>query len=138
MASVSRCMWLQDRMSWTHRWAVMMPWINTRGDRVFLVFSCVALLQTEVSMGGRRDPKCPSARYLRIVREDIGACSEGATCAWMVADEAGGCTRAFLTMWWSSRRLVCRGRLEPGLRVNDIYRIHWSQHLLTTQSERPN
>ncbi|GFX44167.1 hypothetical protein TNCV_4119631 [Trichonephila clavipes] len=34
-----------------------------------------------------------------------------------------------------SRRLVCRGRREPGLRVNDISRIHWSQHLLTTQSE---
>ncbi|GFV21075.1 e3 ubiquitin-protein ligase RNF13 [Trichonephila clavipes] len=25
------------------------------------------------------------------------------------ADEAVGCTRAFLTMWWSSQRLVCRG-----------------------------
>ncbi|GFU75634.1 uncharacterized protein TNCV_2863481 [Trichonephila clavipes] len=25
-----------------------------------------------------------------------------------------------------------------GLRVNDISRIHWSQHLLTTQSELPN
>ncbi|GFU59669.1 uncharacterized protein TNCV_3186371 [Trichonephila clavipes] len=46
--------------------------------------------------------------------------------------------RAFLTMWQSSRRLVCRGRPEPGLRVNDISRIRWSQHLLTTQSERPN
>ncbi|GFX62939.1 hypothetical protein TNCV_1100321 [Trichonephila clavipes] len=27
---------------------------------------------------------------------------------------------------------------EPGLRVNDISRIHWSEPLLTTQSERPN
>ncbi|GFX18591.1 hypothetical protein TNCV_3310521 [Trichonephila clavipes] len=36
------------------------------------------------------------------------------------------------------RRLVCRGHPEPGLRVNVISRIHWSQHLLTTQSERPN
>ncbi|PRD24341.1 UNVERIFIED_CONTAM: hypothetical protein NCL1_44075 [Trichonephila clavipes] len=35
-------------------------------------------------------------------------------------------------------RLVCRGRPEPVLRVSDIFRIHWSQHLLTTQSERPN
>ncbi|GFS97359.1 hypothetical protein TNCV_1825061 [Trichonephila clavipes] len=37
-----------------------------------------------------------------------------------------------------SRRLVCRRRLQPGLRVNDISRIHRSQHLLTTQSELPN
>ncbi|GFT46369.1 uncharacterized protein TNCV_3127161 [Trichonephila clavipes] len=64
--------------------------------------------------------------------------SEGATCVWMAAFEAAGCTHAFLTMWWSSRRLDCRGRLEPGLRVNDMSQIHWSQHLLTTQSEQPN
>ncbi|GFU18927.1 uncharacterized protein TNCV_1700381 [Trichonephila clavipes] len=64
--------------------------------------------------------------------------NEDATCAWMVADEAIGCTRAFLTMWRSSQRLVCQGRPEPGLRVNDISRNHWSQHLLTTQSEWPN
>ncbi|GFW89141.1 hypothetical protein TNCV_2685751 [Trichonephila clavipes] len=36
------------------------------------------------------DPKCPSARCLRIVREDTGAPSEGATCARMVAGEAVG------------------------------------------------
>ncbi|GFX70203.1 uncharacterized protein TNCV_4616411 [Trichonephila clavipes] len=41
-------------------------------------------------------------------------------------------------MWRSSQRLVCRGRPEPGLRVNDISRIHWSQHLLTTLSEWHN
>ncbi|GFW74914.1 uncharacterized protein TNCV_2677821 [Trichonephila clavipes] len=64
--------------------------------------------------------------------------SEGATCAWMANDEAVGCTCEFLIMWLSSRRRVCRGRPETGLRVNDISRIHWSQHLLTTQSERPN
>ncbi|GFY07337.1 hypothetical protein TNCV_5085231 [Trichonephila clavipes] len=34
-----------------------------------------------------------------MVRENTGAPSEGATCAWMAADEAVGCTRAFLTMW---------------------------------------
>ncbi|GFS94624.1 uncharacterized protein TNCV_3649711 [Trichonephila clavipes] len=67
-----------------------------------------------------------------------GAPNEGATCAWMAADEAVGCTHTFLTMWWSSRRLVCRGRPEPGLHVNDISRIHWSQRLLTTQPEWPN
>ncbi|GFU18880.1 uncharacterized protein TNCV_1086091 [Trichonephila clavipes] len=73
-----------------------------------------------------------------MVREDTGVPSEGATCAWMAANEAVGCARTFLTMWRSSLRLVCQGRSDPGLRVNDISRIHWSQHLLTTQSERPN
>ncbi|GFW09928.1 uncharacterized protein TNCV_4252571 [Trichonephila clavipes] len=36
---------------------------------------------------GSRDPKCPSARRLRMVREDTGAPNEGATCAWMADDE---------------------------------------------------
>ncbi|GFX47734.1 uncharacterized protein TNCV_699881 [Trichonephila clavipes] len=55
---------------------------------------------------GHRYPKCPSARRLRVVREDTNAPSEGSTCASMVADEVVGCTCAFLTVWWSSRRLV--------------------------------
>ncbi|GFU33439.1 uncharacterized protein TNCV_4362501 [Trichonephila clavipes] len=75
---------------------------------------------------------------LRMVREDTGVPNEGSTCAWMVAEEAVGCTRAFLTMWRSSRRPVCGRRPEPGIHVNDISRIHWSQHLLTTQPEQPN
>ncbi|GFX30395.1 uncharacterized protein TNCV_3460461 [Trichonephila clavipes] len=58
-----------------------------------------------------RYPKCPSARPLRMVREDTRAPSEGAIYAWMAADEAVGSTRAFLTMWRSSRRLVCRRHL---------------------------
>ncbi|GFU05268.1 uncharacterized protein TNCV_575641 [Trichonephila clavipes] len=87
---------------------------------------------------GRHDPRCPSARRLRMVREDTGAPNEGANCAWMVTDGAVGCTRVFLTLWWSSQRLVCRRCPDPGLRVNDISQIHWSQHLLTSQSERPN
>ncbi|GFT75545.1 transposable element Tcb1 transposase [Trichonephila clavipes] len=41
-------------------------------------------------------------------------------------------------MWWFSPRMVCHRRPEPGLNVNDISRIHWSQHCVTTQSERPN
>ncbi|GFX72412.1 uncharacterized protein TNCV_1253661 [Trichonephila clavipes] len=80
----------------------------------------------------RRDPKFPSARRLRRVREDTGAPNEGATCAWMAADEAVDCTRAFLMMWRSTRQLDCRGHSEPGLHVNDIPRIHLFQHLLTT------
>ncbi|GFU01332.1 uncharacterized protein TNCV_3538431 [Trichonephila clavipes] len=73
-----------------------------------------------------------------MVREDTGAPNEGVTCVWMAADGAVGCTRASLTMWRSARQLVCRGRPEPGLHVNDISWIDWSQHFLTTQSERPN
>ncbi|GFX61395.1 uncharacterized protein TNCV_4894391 [Trichonephila clavipes] len=87
---------------------------------------------------GCRDPKCPSARLFRTARENTGTPIEGATFAWMAADEAVGCMRAFFSMWWSSRRLVCRGRLEPDLRVNEVSRIHWSYDLLTTLSERPN
>ncbi|GFY36002.1 uncharacterized protein TNCV_4843741 [Trichonephila clavipes] len=37
---------------------------------------------------GHRNPKCPSSRHLRMVREDTGAPSECTTCAWMTADEA--------------------------------------------------
>ncbi|GFU83373.1 uncharacterized protein TNCV_3551241 [Trichonephila clavipes] len=192
-------------MSWTYRWAVMVPQINTRGNIVLqgitshtitpdgeaachckakaglrrsprglhtrTLLSSLLKLNLDLSLkttwlhsatiqfprawhhpkrrrrwvgvkgstrNGCRDPKCPSARPLRMVREDIEAPSKGATCAVMVANEAVGCTRAFLTMWRSSRRLVCRGRPEPGLRVNDDSKIHWSQHLLTTQSERLN
>ncbi|GFY12457.1 uncharacterized protein TNCV_1798791 [Trichonephila clavipes] len=86
---------------------------------------------------GRHDPKCPSARRLRMFREDTGTPNEGANCTWMAANEAVGCTGAFLTMGWSSR-LVCLGRSETGLCVTEISWIHWSQHLLTTQSERSN
>ncbi|GFX30646.1 hypothetical protein TNCV_4861701 [Trichonephila clavipes] len=89
--------------------------------RCIPVSLCAAPLQTEASMGGRQ-----------------GQHSEGTTCAWMADDEAIGCTRAFLTMWRSSRRLVCQGRPESGLHINVISRIHWSQHLLTTLLGRPN
>ncbi|GFX11732.1 uncharacterized protein TNCV_4340771 [Trichonephila clavipes] len=60
---------------------------------------------------------------------------EGATCFSMAADEAVGCTHAFPMMGRSSQRPVCRGRSLPGLRVNDISQIHWSQHFLATQSK---
>ncbi|GFV94900.1 uncharacterized protein TNCV_1028981 [Trichonephila clavipes] len=78
---------------------------------------------------------CVVPRINSRVREDIGAPSEGATFAWMMADEEVGRTRVCLMMWWSSRRLVCRGHPEPGLHVNDISRIHWSQHILKTISD---
>ncbi|GFX15957.1 uncharacterized protein TNCV_522641 [Trichonephila clavipes] len=104
----------------------------------FLVRGTTANGGVEGTCNGRHDPKCPSARRLLMVREDTWTPDEGATCSWIVADEAVGCTRAFLTMWPSSRRLLSRVRPELGLRVNDISRIHWSQHPLTTKSEQPN
>ncbi|GFT10129.1 uncharacterized protein TNCV_1115611 [Trichonephila clavipes] len=90
------------KTSWFHSTAVQFPrarhhskwrrrWVGVKGS----------------TRNGRRDPKCPSARRLRIVQEDICAPSVGTTCAWMAADEAVGSTREFLTNWWSSRRLVC-------------------------------
>ncbi|GFT53810.1 uncharacterized protein TNCV_4124071 [Trichonephila clavipes] len=86
----------------------------------------------------RRDPKCPLARHLRMVREDTGDPTEGAICGGRAVDKAVGCTHAFLTMWWSSQRLVFRGHPEPGLCVNDISRIQRYQHLLLTQSKWPS
>ncbi|GFW62541.1 hypothetical protein TNCV_85431 [Trichonephila clavipes] len=50
--------------------------------------------------------------------------SEGSTYAWMTANEAVGCSCAFLTMWRSSRQLIRQGRPEPRLRVNDLSQIH--------------
>ncbi|GFT26221.1 uncharacterized protein TNCV_1544301 [Trichonephila clavipes] len=145
-------------MSWTYRRAVTVPRINTRGD---LVLKAMAPHTITPAVGavccfqfprarhhskrrrpwvgvkgstrnGLHDPKCPSANHLCMVRKDTRAPREGATCAWMAADEAVDCTRTFLMMWRSSRRQVCRGRPEPDLRENDISRIHWSPNLLTT------
>ncbi|GFV19878.1 hypothetical protein TNCV_481041 [Trichonephila clavipes] len=57
----------------------------------------------------------------------------------MAADEVVGCTRAFLTKRLVClSELVCRERPKPGVLVNDISQTHWSQHLLTAQSEQPN
>ncbi|GFX55849.1 uncharacterized protein TNCV_610151 [Trichonephila clavipes] len=85
---------------------------------------------------GRHNPKCLSVMRLHMVRGDTSVPNEGATCTWMMADEAFDCMRAFLTMWLFSRRLVCEGRPEPELHVNDISLIQWSPYLLMTQSER--
>ncbi|GFW29658.1 uncharacterized protein TNCV_3935261 [Trichonephila clavipes] len=79
------------KTTWFHSAAVQFPralhWLGVKGS----------------TRNGRRDPKCPSARRLRMAREETGAPIESATCAWMAADEAVGCTCAFLTMWRSSR-----------------------------------
>ncbi|PRD25307.1 UNVERIFIED_CONTAM: hypothetical protein NCL1_41289 [Trichonephila clavipes] len=82
---------LSLKTTWFHSTAVQFPrarhhskrrrrWVGVKGS----------------SRNGPRDPKCFSARCLRMVREDIGAPSEGATCAWMVVNEAVSCARVFL------------------------------------------
>ncbi|GFV16113.1 uncharacterized protein TNCV_3378771 [Trichonephila clavipes] len=97
-------------MSWTYRWAVMVPRINTKDGcllwamtphtitpAVGAVYRCKAKAGLRRSprgwrrwMGvkgsthnGRRDPKCLSAKRHHMVREDTWAPSEGATFAWM-------------------------------------------------------
>ncbi|GFV12612.1 uncharacterized protein TNCV_4425651 [Trichonephila clavipes] len=87
--------WLKP--TWFHSAAVQFPrtrhpskrrrrWMGVKGS----------------TRNGHRYPKCPSARRLRMIREDTGAPKEGATSAWMAADETVGCARAFITMRWSS------------------------------------
>ncbi|GFU15422.1 uncharacterized protein TNCV_2700211 [Trichonephila clavipes] len=121
------------KTTWYHSAAVQFPreWHHSKRRRRWMSVK-------DRTRNGRRDPKSPSARRHHMVRKGTGAPNEGATCAWMAADEAVGCTRAFLTMWRFSRRLDCRGLPEPRLCVNDTPRIHWSQNFLTTKSERPN
>ncbi|GFU73351.1 uncharacterized protein TNCV_4731681 [Trichonephila clavipes] len=101
-------------------------------------FGAVSLLVRGATLNGGVDGWLSRAAVipnaLRMVQEDTGTPNEATTCAWRAADEAVGCTRAFLIMWRSSRRLVCRGALESGLHVNGISCIHCFQHLLRTQS----
>ncbi|GFS62627.1 uncharacterized protein TNCV_3736931 [Trichonephila clavipes] len=89
---------LSLKTTWFHSAAVQFPrarhnlkrrrrWVSVKG----------------ITRNARRDPKCPSARRLHMVREHTGDPSESATCAWMAADEVVVCTRVFLTMWRSSR-----------------------------------
>ncbi|GFX16611.1 uncharacterized protein TNCV_23821 [Trichonephila clavipes] len=100
---------ISDMLDWRQIWSSGRPIIITHARyhskrrRRWVSFK-------SSTRNGRCDPKCPSARRLRMIREDTGAPNESATCAWMAADEVVGCTRAFFTMWRSSRRLVCRGR----------------------------
>ncbi|GFU09167.1 uncharacterized protein TNCV_1121951 [Trichonephila clavipes] len=64
------------KTTWFHFAAVQFPrmrhhskrrrrWVNIKGS----------------TCNGRRDPKCPSARSLHMVREDTRVSNEGATCA---------------------------------------------------------
>ncbi|GFX15887.1 uncharacterized protein TNCV_1062091 [Trichonephila clavipes] len=112
----------------------MVPQINTRGDSVLCTMApytikpaVEAVCCCKAKAGLRRSPR---ARRIRILRGHTEVPSEGASCAWMAADEALSCTRSFLMMWQTSRGLACEGCPVPVLRVNDISPIHWSQHLV--------
>ncbi|GFT16904.1 transposable element Tcb2 transposase [Trichonephila clavipes] len=75
-------------------------------DNVVQISSYAAPLQWVGVKGSTRNvcynPKCPSAMCLHMIQEDTRAPTEGATLAWMAADEAVGCMHAFLMMWQSS------------------------------------
>ncbi|GFU36286.1 uncharacterized protein TNCV_559241 [Trichonephila clavipes] len=81
------------KTTWFHSAAVQFPraWHHSK-------LRCRWVRVKGSTRNGRRDTKCPSARSLRMVREDTETPSEGATCALMVTEEAVGCTHAFLTM----------------------------------------
>ncbi|GFY28230.1 transposable element Tcb1 transposase [Trichonephila clavipes] len=81
---------------------------------------------------GHRDPKCPSARRLHMVREDTGAPSEGATCASMTADEAVGFTRKSVVVLDETKQLQCGYEIVGCRRVRRtdvVDRIHFSAPL---------
>ncbi|GFU23137.1 uncharacterized protein TNCV_3515761 [Trichonephila clavipes] len=114
------------RILWTYRWAVMVPRINTRVQFPLARHHSKRRRRwvgvKASTRNGRSDHKYPSVRRLRMVREDTRAPSEGATCAWMVADKTiwlyvcisydvavfltTGLEKAFLA--WSS----CKGHLS--------------------------
>ncbi|GFT95884.1 uncharacterized protein TNCV_312231 [Trichonephila clavipes] len=85
------------KMTWFHSAVVQFPRAWHHSKRMH---RCMDVKDS--TRNGYRDPKCPSARRLRMVRKDTGAPNK-AICAWMATDEAVGCTRTFLTMWQSSR-----------------------------------
>ncbi|GFV92719.1 uncharacterized protein TNCV_1375691 [Trichonephila clavipes] len=116
------------KTTWLHSVAVQFPRARHHSKRRW----CQWVGVKGSTRNGNRDPKCPSARHLRMAREDTRAPSEGATCAWIAVDEAVGCTCEFFTMWRSSQRLIYRGHPEPGLLVNNISGIHCTRNLLTT------
>ncbi|GFW41857.1 uncharacterized protein TNCV_5671 [Trichonephila clavipes] len=86
------------KTTWFHSAAAQFPraWCHSKRTRRWLGVK-------GNTRNGHRDPECPAAWRLHMVREDTGALNEGATCAWMAADEAVAGTRAFLTLWLSSR-----------------------------------
>ncbi|GFW42712.1 uncharacterized protein TNCV_473021 [Trichonephila clavipes] len=84
-------------MSWFHSASVQFPrawhhskqrrrWVGVKGS----------------TCNGRFDRECSSVRHLRMVQVDAGSPCEVTTCAYMASDETIGCTRASVTMWWSS------------------------------------
>ncbi|GFV06261.1 hypothetical protein TNCV_4589201 [Trichonephila clavipes] len=74
---------------------------------------------------GRHDPKCPSARRLRTVREDTRApVKVPPVLAWRPMKQLAVGVH-FLRCGGLLDDWSVKGVLEPGLRVNNISRIHW-------------
>ncbi|GFT90345.1 transposable element Tcb1 transposase [Trichonephila clavipes] len=81
-------------MTWFYSTAVQVPCAWPHSIR-----RCRWVGVKDSTRNRRRDPKCPSARRLHMAREDTGAPNEGATCAWMAADEAVGSRHIQLPLW---------------------------------------
>ncbi|GFW16966.1 uncharacterized protein TNCV_2760941 [Trichonephila clavipes] len=71
------------RTTWFHSSAIQFPRARHHSKRM-----CRWVGVKGSTRNGRRDRKCPSARRLRMVREDTVVSSEGATCAWRAAKKA--------------------------------------------------
>ncbi|GFT08410.1 uncharacterized protein TNCV_2751401 [Trichonephila clavipes] len=63
------------KTTWFHSVAVQFPRARHHSK---LRLQCVGVKGS--TRNGCRDPKCPSARHLRMVRKDTGFPNEGATC----------------------------------------------------------
>ncbi|GFV13336.1 uncharacterized protein TNCV_4002761 [Trichonephila clavipes] len=79
------------KMTWFHSTAVQFPraWHHSKWSRRWVVIK-------GSTHNWSRDPKCPSARYHRMIREDTEAPSKGTTFAWMATDQAFGLRVNFL------------------------------------------
>ncbi|GFV44063.1 hypothetical protein TNCV_3571841 [Trichonephila clavipes] len=80
------------RMSLAYGWDVMVPHSAASFSSSFLVRASNPNKGVEgcssraKACNGRHDPKCPSARCLRIIREDTWVPNEDATCPWVLTD----------------------------------------------------
>ncbi|GFW54443.1 DUF4817 domain-containing protein [Trichonephila clavipes] len=150
-------------MSWTYSWAVKEPWITTSGDRVLKVIAahtmtpavgafphawhhskrrCRLVGVKGSTRNGYIDPKCSSARRLRMVREDIRTPSEGAACIWMAADQEVG-LESFkndeghnITVNGDWYRALITNLFYPELNNHDVQKLWFQQDGATCHTAR--
>ncbi|GFX49772.1 uncharacterized protein TNCV_3073251 [Trichonephila clavipes] len=115
------------KTTWFHSTAVQFPRARHHSKRRHRRVGVQGSTRNELC-----NPKCPSARRLRMVREDTGAPSEGATCAWMAADEAAD-SRRIVKFFQSAPR----GHLgwPPLVYTNVIDREWWRTCLSATNDQ---